>query len=331
MGIPMSATMTKSMQRALTSKWLLVVTEYEKVKAHKSKCFKEVGDLCEAYRVQRKDIRKYYERWIRSGKQEASLMPQPRGPRPGQYRKLSKDEERLLVTIKRRLGASPYEMLEMVKSHIELPPSVRTIYRVFERYPLNERRKKAIKRYEKRYPGELLHADTKWLAKTLCVDRKKRWLFGLLDDCTRLTYVEMLDHMTAAEASQACVRGLKWFRAHGIRAEHVMTDNGVEFTSYTSQKAKETHFFETTLRMFDVQHDYTRPYRPQTNGKIERFWRVLMNECTDAITKGLEYKELEAEILGFVYRYNYQRKHGALAYKTPLEKLQHIADLLPKL
>jgi len=141
----------------------------------------------------------------------------------------------------------------------------------------------------------------------------------------------MLDHMTAAETAQACTRGLKWFRAHGIRAERVMTDNGVEFTSYTSQKAKETHFFETTLRMFDVQHEYTRPYRPQTNGKIERYWKILMNECTDAITKGLEYKELEAEMLGFAYRYNYQRKHGALEYKTPLERLQQIADLLPNL
>lgn len=323
--------MTRSMQRALTSKWLLVVTEYEKVKANKSKHFKKVSDLCEAYRVHRKDVRKYYERWIRSGQQEASLLPQKRGPRLGQYRKLHKDEERLLVKIKRRLGASPYEMLEMVKEHIAVPPSVRTIYRIFERYPLNKRRKQAIKRYEKRYPGELLHADTKGLAKTLYVDRKKRWLFGLLDDCTRLTYVEMLDHMTAAETSQACVRGLKWFRAHGIRSERVMTDNGVEFTSYTSQKAKETHFFETMLRMFDVRHDYTRPYRPQTNGKIERFWKILMNECTDAITKGLEYKELEAEILGFAYRYNYHRKHGSLEYRTPLEKLQQIADLLPKL
>jgi len=323
--------MTKSMQRALTCKWLLVVTEYERVKANKSKHFKRVADLCDAYRVHRKDVLKYYERWVRSGKQESSLLPQARGPRPGQYRKLSKSEERLLVKIKRRLGASPYEMLEMVKSHIEVPLSVRTVYRIFERYPLNKRRKLAIKRYEKRYPGELLHADTKWLAKMLCVDRKKRLLFGLLDDCTRLSYVEMLERMSAAGVAQACVRGLKWFQAHGIRAEQVMTDNGVEFTSYTSQKAKETHFFETTLRMFDVHHEYTRPYRPQTNGKIERFWRTLMNECTDTVTKGLEYKELKAEILGFAYRYNYQRKHSALGYQTPLEKLERIADLLPKL
>jgi transposase InsO family protein len=323
--------MTKSIQRALTSKWILVVTEYEKVKAARSKHFNTVNELCEAYRVHRKDVIKYYERWVKSGKQEESLLPHKRGPRPGQYRQLSKDEERVLVKIKRRLGASPYEMLAMVKGHIEVPVSVRTIYRIFKRYPLNERRKQAIKRYEKRYPGELLHADTKTLAKTLFVDRKRRWLFGLLDDCTRLTYMELIDSMTAAETSQACVRGLKWFRAHGIRAERVMTDNGVEFTSYTSQKAKETHFFETTLRMFDVQHAYTRPYRPQTNGKIERFWKILMNECTDAITRGLEYKEMEAELLGFAYRYNYHRKHGSLEYRTPLEKLEQIADLLPKL
>ena len=323
--------MTKSMQRALTSKWLLVVTEYERVKAGQSKCFKTVNELCEAYKVNRKDIRKYYERWVKSGKKEEGLLPKKRGPRPGSCRKLTKEEERTIVKIKRRLGTSPFELVEMIKPHIEAPPSVRTIYRIFQRYPLNEKRKKAIKRYEKRYPGELMHADTKALAKTLLVERKKKWLFGLIDDCTRLVYVEVVDRPTAAEASQACSRGFKWFWAHGIRAEEVMTDNGVEFTSYTSQKAKKTHFFETALRMFDVKHVYTRPYRPQTNGKIERFWKTLMNECLDTIEKGLEYRELEAEIMGFVYRYNYQRRHGAIEYRTPLEKLQDIANLLPKL
>ena len=55
-----------------------------------------------------------------------------------------------------------------------------------------------------------------------------------------------------------------------------------------------------------------------------------MEECLDVIDKGLEYKELEAEIMGFVYRYNYERRHGGIGYKTPLEKLKNIADLLPK-
>ena len=109
-----------------------------------------------------------------------------------------------------------------------------------------------------------------------------------------------------------------------------MTDNGSEFTSYTSQKAKETHFFETMLKVFNTKHCYTRPYRPQTNGKIERFWKILHQECILCQRTTLSKKNLIAELDGFLYRYNYQRRHGALNYKTPLDKLNFIAQLLPE-
>jgi transposase InsO family protein len=56
---------------------------------------------------------------------------------------------------------------------------------------------------------------------------------------------------------------------HGFKIEETMTDNGSEFTAYTSQKAKKTHFFETMLDIFEIKHRYTLPYRPQANGKID--------------------------------------------------------------
>ena len=323
--------MTQTMVRGLTSKWRLVLCEYEKVKSGQSRCFDSIGKLCQAYQVHRKDIRKYYERWVKSGKSDESLLPLRRGPREGLYRQLTKGEERLLVQVKRRLRTSPFETLELVKPYIPVPLSVRTVYRIFKRYPLNERRKEAIKCYEKKYPGELLHADNKGLAKTIVVDRQKHWLFGLIDDCTRLVYVEIVKRPAASEAAGACVRGMKWFWAHGIQAEEIMTDNGIEFTAFTSQKAKETHFFETTLKMFGVRHRLTRPYRPQTNGKIERFWKTLNEECLQRIDRGLSFHELKERVLGFTYRYNYERRHGAIGYQTPFEKLKKIAEMLPKL
>ncbi|OGW86970.1 MAG: hypothetical protein A3C35_00330 [Omnitrophica bacterium RIFCSPHIGHO2_02_FULL_46_11] len=323
--------MTQTMVRGLTSKWRLVLCEYEKVKSGQSRCFDSIGKLCQAYQVHRKDIRKYYERWVKSGKSDESLLPLRRGPREGLYRQLTKGEERLLVQVKRRLRTSPFETLELVKPYLPVPLSVRTVYRIFKRYPLNERRKEAIKCYEKKYPGELLHADNKGLAKTIVVDRQKHWLFGLIDDCTRLVYVEIVKRPAASEAAGACVRGMKWFWAHGIQAEEIMTDNGIEFTAFTSQKAKETHFFETTLKMFGVRHRLTRPYRPQTNGKIERFWKTLNEECLQRIDRGLSFHELKERVLGFTYRYNYERRHGAIGYQTPFEKLKKIATMLPKL
>lgn len=320
--------MTKTLKQALTNKWLLVLNEYELVKRKKSKSFKTIEQLCEAFKVHRKDIRKYYERWMKANRAPDSLLPHKRGPRAGQLKILSKDEERTIIKIHRKLNANEFEISHLLKGRFKVHPSVSTIYRTFKRYPLNDKRKKLIKRYEKRYPGELLHSDTYSLAKTLVVERKRYYLFGLLDDCTRLTYVELMNNQTAASTTKAFFKAYKWFSLHGIKPEEVMTDNGVEFTSYTSQKAKDTHFFETMLKIFDIKHYYTRPYRPQTNGKIERFWKILYNECVLPQTTTLTKDELIAELNGFMYRYNYQRMHSALKYQTPLDKLKSVTEIL---
>ena len=323
--------MKKSEQQIMTSKWLLVVKEYELIRERRSKSFRTVEQLCEVFKVHRKDIRKYYERWVKSGKAEESLLPQKRGPRPGQLKVLSKEEERAIIKIRRRLQANEFEIFHMIEGKFRVHPSVSTIYRTLKRYPLNETRKKAIRRYVKKYPGELIHADTYQLAKTLTADRKKYYLLGAIDDCTRLCHVELIDQQTAAEVTKAYFKCHKWMQAHGIEPEVVMTDNGVEFTAYTSQKARETHFFETMLNIINVKHVYTRPYQPQVNGKIERFWRIFYEECVLCQTKTLTVEELIEEIEGFMWRYNYERRHSALNYGTPLDKLKKIADLLPEL
>ncbi|MCK5710556.1 MAG: transposase [Deltaproteobacteria bacterium] len=323
--------MNKTQKSLMTSKWALIVDHYEKIKQKQNPSFKTVQELCEAFNVHRKDIRKYYERWAKSGKDPAALLPRKRGPRPGQLKILSKDEERIIVKIHRRLNANEFEIYHLIEGHFKVHPSVSTIYRTLKQYPLNEKRKKAVKRYEKKYPGELLHADTYSLAKTLVDDRKKYYLMGIIDDHTRLCHVELMERPTAAEAATAASKCFKWFSVHGILPEKVMTDNGVEFTAYTSQKAKKTHFFETTLRMFNIKHCYTKPYRPQTNGKIERFWRTLYEECILCQNKTLTKDELLAEINGYMYRYNYLRRHSALKYNTPLDKLKSYVELLLKL
>jgi transposase InsO family protein len=315
----------------MTSKWLLVVKEYDLIRKKQSKSFKTVEQLCDVFKVHRKDIRKYYERWMKSGQREESLLPLKRGPKAGQLKILSKDEERAIIKIRRRLQANEFEIFYMIKDKFKVHPSVSTIYRTFKRYPLNEKRKKAIKRYERKYPGELLHADTYQLAKTLTSDRKRYYLLGVLDDCSRLCHVELIERQTAAEVTRAYFKCHKWMQAHGIEPEVVMTDNGVEFTAFTSQKARDTHFFETMLKIINVKHIYTKPYQPQVNGKIERFWRILYQECILCQHKTLTKEELQAELEGFMWRYNYERRHSSLKYETPLDKLKKIADLLPKL
>jgi transposase InsO family protein len=323
--------MTITEKRLLTNKWALVVDHYEKIKKKTNPSFKTVTELCEAFQVTRRDIKNYYGRWASMGKDPEALLPHKPGPKPGQLKILSKEEERIIVKIHRRLNANEFEIYNLIEGHFNVHPSVSTIYRTLKLYPLNEKRKKAIKRYEKKYPGELLHADTYSLAKSLINNKKQLYLSGVIDDCTRLCHIEIIERNTSAEASMAASKSFKWFTIHGILPEVVMTDNGSEFTAFTSQKAKETHFFETTLKMFNIKHIYTKPYRPQTNGKIERFWRILNDECILCQNKTLTKDELQAELDGFMFRYNYQRRHSALKYITPLDKLKNIVDLLPEL
>lgn len=320
--------MNNSTISAITAKWLTILRDYEKIKAGNCSVFQTVNQLCQAHHVHRKDIRKYYERWIKSGKDQSALLPQKRGPKAGKYKLLTKQEERIIIKIHRRLGANEFEIFHLLKNKFSVHPSVSTIYRTFKRYPLNKARKAKIKRYVKRYPGELLHADTCYLSKAMMQNRKRYYLFGIIDDYSRLVFVEVINNINAAEVTKAFYHSLQFFLAHGIQPEQVMTDNGVEFTAFTSQKAKRTHFFETMLNIVGIEHIYTRPYHPQSNGKIERFWRILRQECLVHLNLGQTLDTLSSELNGFLYRYNYQRRHGSLNYLTPLDCLRAVTELL---
>jgi len=267
--------MTKSIKQAMTSKWLLVVREYELVKQKRSNNFNTVDEICQTYKVNRKDIRKYYERWIKSGRSEESLLPQKRGPKAGSLKMLSKEEERTIMAIHRKLGANEFEIHHLIKGKFKVHPSVSTIYRTFKRYPLNKKRIERIKRYEKRYPGEQAHSDTYYLAKTLFIDRRQRYLFGLLDDCTRLCYVELVQSINSATITKSFFKGYKWFAVYGINIKEVLTDNGSEFTAYTSRKVKDFHFFETMLKIVDIK----TAIPDRTDPKLMARWRILYDEC----------------------------------------------------
>lgn len=322
--------MSNTLTRNFTKKWLLILEEYERVRNKTSKQFTTVKDLCEFFQIHRKDIRRYYERWVEASRTESALLPRKSGPKAGQLKVLSKEQERFIMKIRRRFDTSGPMMAQMIKGHFDIPPSVSTIYRTFNRYPLNEKRKKVIRRYVKEYPGELVHADTYHVDPTMVDDRKKYRIVGYIDDCTRLCYAELVDRGTAQETSKVFSRAYKWFNQHGIIPECVMTDNGCEFAGRTDASAK-SHAFETTLSIFEVKQIKTPPYHPQSNGKIERFWRILQEECFSKIDRTLSKSDLETELKRYLYHYNYLRRHGSLEFVTPLDTLERIANLLPEL
>lgn len=105
-----------------------------------------------------------------------------------------------------------------------------------------------------------------------------------------------------------------------------MSDNGVEFT--TRSKNKSVHLVEKLLLDIGIKHIYTRPYHPQTNGKIEAFWKILHREFL-LPNRFTTEKELIKNLGAFLLWYNHERRHGGLKYITPHAKLTAVLKLLP--
>ncbi|MBS1846009.1 MAG: transposase family protein, partial [Actinobacteria bacterium] len=109
-------------------------------------------------------------------------------------------------------------------------------------------------------------------------------------------------------------RALAFYRSHGIEVERLMTDNGPAYASAAHALA---------CRAMGIRHLRTRPYRPQTNGKAERFIRTMLREWAYAGVYGSS-PERAAALSGWLERYNSTRRHGALGHRPPLERLREL-------
>ena len=199
-------------------------------------------------------------------------------------------------------------------------------------------------RYERRHPGELIHIDVKKLgripagraghrvhgqrrlqrntAKTNATGRRERqvgWEFVhvCVDDATRLAYVEVLADEKATTAVGFLARAVAFYRRHGITAQRVMTDNGSAYRS-------SIHAF--ACRALGLRHLRTRPYRPRTNGKAERFIRTLLAGWAYGAIYGSS-PERTAALDGWLFTYNHRRPHGALSHKPPIARLNELNNL----
>jgi transposase InsO family protein len=131
-----------------------------------------------------------------------------------------------------------------------------------------------------------------------------------VDDATRLAYVDvLLDEKAATDRLHAA--GASFYRSHGIEVERLMTDNGSAYVSVAHALA---------CKAPGIKHLRTRPYRPQTNGKAERFIRTMLREWAYAAVYGSS-SERTAALSGWLERYNYRRRHGALAHRPPIQRL----------
>ena len=137
----------------------------------------------------------------------------------------------------------------------------------------------------------------------------------VLDDNSRVAYAEIHDDETAATASGVLRRAVTWFAARGVTVERVLSDNGPCYRS---------HAWRDTCRELGITHKRTRPYRPQTNGKIERFHRTMADGWAFKRFYNTESARRKA-LPAWLHHYNHHRPHTAIGNVSPATRLTNLA------
>ncbi|NLF82383.1 MAG: IS481 family transposase, partial [Candidatus Gastranaerophilales bacterium] len=198
--------------------------------------------------------------------------------------------------------------------------SIFTRYKRGYKWDKLKRKKTKVIRYEKQRPGELGHIDVKKIRKIKGDDNQKKYEVLLIDDCTRLSYAEIIPDKTAVTLSIFLKSAANYFKTnYNLSFQRLMSDNGNEFTT-RYRKNVSLHLFEATCKSLGIKHIYTKPYHPQTNGKVERIWRTLDTEFySKKWFFSPEHRELELK--QWIEKYNKHRVHLGINGLTPLQKL----------
>jgi transposase InsO family protein len=261
-------------------------------------------------------------KWVRRAAAGESLEDRSSRPR----RSPNATAPRLVraIGVLRRLRMTAAEIAEV------LAMALSTVSLILRRIGLGRRSRleppEPPNRYERSHPGELIHIDVKklgridgagkrWLTRGPGLHRRRRgWecVHVCVDDATRLAYVEVLPAETAPDVVAFLRRAVAYFGVHGVRVERVLTDNGPGYRSTLHADA---------CAELGIRHLRTRPYRPHTNGKAERFIQTLLRDW--AYVRIYSSSREHAATLGaWVERYNFKRPHGALAKSTPAARFK---------
>ncbi len=306
----------KTLYRNYIAKWKFMIQEYELVKQHKHPTFRFVSDFYTFHQTNRQTFLKYYHRFCENGREEA-LLPQKRGPKWKSRRTYGYIEQQVLAH--RRNGVNRYEICELLRPKLkQLTPSASTVYRILKRYGKSRLKPKMSQRKRqiiKQKAGELGHIDCHHLSRDLIVNESvRRYLVCVIDDCTRLAWAEVVEDIKSLTVMFSTMRCLNRLQSqYHIQFAEMMSDNGAEFAS---RNHLSTHPFERMLVELGIRHRYTRPYRPQTNGKVERFWRTLNEDLIEGTTFDT-LTEFQEELAQYLIYYNEYRPHQALNAKTP--------------
>jgi transposase InsO family protein len=273
-------------------------------------------------------------KWVGRYRLEGERGLLDRSSRPRRIANQTSEERIRMIVTMRRLRFTGPEIAEL------LGMAVSTVSGILTRRGVGRLGRLGLEqpvRYERSRPGELVHIDVKRLGRIeggagkrafggkrrlrhnptrTDLEGKRRHYVGYeyvhvcVDDYSRLAYVEVLPDEKTTTAIGFLERAVSFYRRRGIRVERVLTDNGPAYVSAVHALA---------CRRLAIRHSRTRPYRPQTNGKAERFIRTLLGGWAyGAIYRSSQ--ERTAALDGWLWYDNHRRRHSALGRQPPVSR-----------
>jgi transposase InsO family protein len=283
-----------------------------------------------AFSVSPATAHRWWHRWLDGGRVEEALRDRSSRPKRSP-RLLAADVQERICDCRRQTGWGP----RLVAAATGFAHS--TVWKVLRRHDLSRRprtRKEPANSYEWPCAGQLLHMDTSRYARFLrpghavtgnrsqaLRGRGKSTLVGydfahaIVDDHSRLAYVELHDDERAATVTGFVERALAFFAAHGFAAQRLMTDNAFAYVQNRSLRE--------LLARRGIRHLTTQPYRPRTNGKVERFHQTMAREWA----YGLAYRShrhRNAALPHWLDNYNQRRPHSSLGDRPPISRVHNV-------
>ena len=284
-----------------------------------------------AFNVSPATAHRWWHRWVDGGRQAGALLD--RSSRPHRSpRLLSAELQERICACRRETGWGP----RLVAGATGLAHS--TVWKVLRRAGISQRPtsvSEPANRYEWPCPGDLLHMDTSRYARFLRPGhrvtgdrshRSRNWMrpetrvgydyaHAIIDDHSRLAYVELHDNEKAATVTAFMERALAFFAEHGITTKRLMTDNGFIYVKNRSLRE--------LLAQHNIRHLITEPYRPRTNGKVERFHQTMAREWAYGLSYASHHQRNRA-LPHWLRHYNHRRPHSSIGDRPPISRVHNV-------
>jgi transposase InsO family protein len=292
----------------------------------------DIREAAVAAGISVRTARKWLSRWRAEG--ELGLSDRSSAPKTVANKTDEKTVE--LIAALRRLRFSGPQIAELTDRPLS------TVCAILKRIGMGRLGRLGLEpavRYERSRPGELIHTDIKKLGRIVGgagkqvtgvrrngeprrtdaegirrLTRGWDYIHIAIDDATRLAYAEVLADEKAETAVGFLQRAVEFFGRHGIVCERVITDNGSPYISRAHAIA---------CRQLGLRHLRTRPYRPQTNGKAERFIRTMLEGWAYGPIYGSSQERTRA-LDGWLWHYNHHRKHQAIGRQPPIQRVNNL-------